>query len=88
MFKRRTTAFTSVLVLHAPLFLLYVPEAHRIVQTSSRKPFPVPREARREYWALIRVDSFQCRLIASQSSLLYVGGFQNTARQKLYKYAE
>jgi hypothetical protein len=58
--KEQTAAFTSMLVLHAPLFLLDVPEAHRIVQTGSRKIFPVPREARREYRALIRVVKFQC----------------------------
>lgn len=48
-------------VLHAPLFLLDIPEAHRIIQTGRGKPFPVPREARREYRALIRNDKSQHR---------------------------
>ena len=40
-------------VLHTPLFLLDVPETYCVVQTGSSEPFPVPREARGEYWALI-----------------------------------
>lgn len=48
-----------MLVLHAPLFFLDVPEAYSIIQTGSGKPFPVPREACREYRALIRIDKFQ-----------------------------
>ena len=80
-------AYTSVLVLHTPLFLLDVPETHSVIQAGGSEPFPIPREACGKYWTLIGVDKLQWCLYASQSSLLYASDFRNTARQRLCRYA-
>lgn len=75
---------TSMLVLHPPLLILDVPETHRVVQAGSGEPFSAPGEARSEYWALFRAESFSAadKPATTRSGLLYVICFQNTAQQR------
>ena len=58
-------------VLHTPLFLLDVPETHRIVQAGSGKPFPASGEARSKYWALFRLVLLISWSLQSQPHFMY-----------------